>query len=507
MTLVDNGQLKNHNCRELTLQFLLILILVSCLPIFNPIFLNGDIEIVLHPAKVLASTGKLNTTDQLTPAQVLRVGADPYRNPYSLAYFAPVLIFALAIKIFGANDLAFFGVQTVLWILLYLLVLNKLKSSLNTNIFFLTLVVLGTFNGATYLSPTQLPVICLYVALWGEWEKNHSKIFLVLCGLALGIGLSCRPETLFLVLIYSLGLLTAKHSNKGQMLVLLLSTSLVYFGLQKLRFLLGAIDGADHTFYNIGTEIFGPGWTVLNVEKIIPLSEILLNPSYRKQLILKLVHGFNRTFTLRPFLLNRGDFFFLLVLLFSMFFKSKKRLVYSGLATLFLCQFFINTVINDIPRYYDYVFVLIGLQIWKDYFSSYVYNGARVSKMRYYAVAVSLLIILLGQSSRSVWEKRNYFTVVEPNYRKKLYSVMKLISDSDLILSNNGSDLLWYGDAKRVILTPQVESTMEKIIHRFPNVKIINFTSVQNGIFDGLIPLKNYSRIPVSNDIVIFARD
>lgn len=507
MTSLNNVATKSADRRLIILQVLLILILVSCLPILNPTFLNGDVEMILHPAKILASTGKLNGTDQLTPAQVLRDGADPFRNPYALAYFAPVLLFAIAIKIFGANDLAFFGVQTILWLVLYLLVRDKLKSSLTTSLFFLTLVVLGTFDGATYLSPTQLPVICLYVALWGDWEKKHGRIFFVFCGLALGVGLSFRPETIFLILTCSVGLLFTRNSKKTDILILILSTFLSYTVLQKLRSTLGAVDGADHMFYNLGTEIFGPGWSVLNVERITPLSEMLSNPSLIKKLILKLAHGFNRTFTLRPLLLSRNDFFFLLILLSSLFFKTKKRLAYIGLASLFIFQFFINTFLNDVSRYYDYVFVLIGLQIWKDYFPVSIHKQPNLNRMRCFTLATVILVILLGQSARNVWAKRNYFTVAEPDYRRKLESVMKHFSDSDLILSNNGMDLLWYGNAKRVIFAPQIESTMEKIIQRFPRAKVINFTDVPNGIFEGLIPLKDFSREQVASDIFILSRE
>jgi len=483
---------------------LLLLLVVISLPIFHPTNLSGDIEMVMHPAKVFSKTGRLENTDQLTPAQLLRFNNSVITNSFGLNYLGPVFLFALAIKIFGATDFTFFLVQSLFWLILFLLTVRLFKDLAVATIVFFILVFFDSFDGGTYASPTQLPVICLYVALWGDWNFSRSYKSLLLLGSILGLGLSFRPETLFLILIYVANLLLNKSRNKSW-LALVFSAAVVYLALEKIRLWLGGCSSADHTFYNVGTDIFAPGWFVVNVEKTTPLNQLFTDPILRKKLTAKLIHAFNRTFAIDTFLFFRKDFFFLGYVVFALTFRSGKTKKYLELISLFSFQFILNSFLNDVPRYYDYVFVLMGLQMFQDFGSELRSAVNSNANLKYFPIALILLIILAAQSARGIYKQRNYYSLTEKDYRSKMERIVKSFSNTDIILSNNGPDLLWYGNAKLVIVAPQYATTMSKVINRFPQSMVVYFTQVPNGIYEGLIPLEKYNRRQLSDDIVLLS--
>ena len=483
---------------------MILLLITTRLPIFHPSLLCGDITMVTHPAKILNKTGNLKSTDMLLPAQALQPNGDSIHNPFALNYFGPILLFAAGIKIFGETDKTFFIVQTIFWCWLCFLILRRLKSAPLGLLAFGAFIIFGTFDGSTYNTPTQLPIICLYVIFWRAWESERSKKQLIFYGLIFGLGLTFRPETIFLLVFYSASLFFKKRKKLAG-LVLCVSTATTYLALEKLRLILGGIHSSDHAFYNIGTDILAPGWGVMNVDKILPLSEFLLNPEIRSKLVMKLIHGANRIFILRPQLVNRNDFWLLIVALFSLFFNVKSKRLYAQLLLLFLCQALLNCLLNDVHRYYDYVFILLGIQFFEDYFPHYICSKEVIKKVSFYPVLLGLLIILIGQNIRQDWGWSNYFNKIETTYRNKLKSVVEAVSSEDFILSNNGGDLMWYGDAKKVVFAPQTEFTMSRIILKYPKAKIVYFTSVPQGIFEGLKPIKNYKRIEIEKDIILLS--
>jgi len=499
--MADRYRLYFRDCIPLIMVLVLI---ATSLPIFHPSLLSGDIAMITHPAKMLFKTGNLKNTDMLLPAQVLRTDGEVIHNPFALTYFGPVLLFAAGIKIFGETDKTFFIVQTLCWFWLCFLIVRKLKSVPLGLLAFLAFIIFGTIDGSTYTTCTQLPILCLYVIFWRFWESERSKKWLVFYGVTFGLGLTFRPEVIFLPIFYTAALFLKRY-KKLNGAIMIISTAITYVALERLRLILGGIHSSDHAFYNIGTEILAPGWGVMNCDRILPLSEFLLNPEIRSKLVTKMIHGANRLFILRPLLVSRNDFWFLIFALFSLFFNVKSKRLYAQLLLLFLFQALLNCFLNDIPRYYDYVFVLVGIQLFEDYFPHDVYPKESLKKVSFYPVLLGILIILIGQNIRKAWGWSNHFNQIETAYRNKLKSVVEAVSKEEFILSNNGYDLMWYGGAKKVVFAPYTESTMRRIVLKYPKAKIIYFTSVPQGIFEGLNPIKNYVHTEIEQNILLLS--
>jgi len=139
------------------------------------------------------------------------------------------------------------------------------------------------------LSASQLPAIVIVFLTWEFWQTDSRKgLHFSICGALLGFGLHFRPETVFILLI-GIGKIVLQPKKRNaqsdlihSLLYLVGPLSVIYFFTLKLRYLLGGVDSADHTFYTVGYDIFANGWNTLSLEVTSPLTDIFKSPLFSK---------------------------------------------------------------------------------------------------------------------------------------------------------------------------------------------------------------------------------
>ena len=59
-----------------------------------------------------------------------------------------------------------------------------------------------TIQGTTYLSPSQLPALIIFIWIWNSWEEQLTKKRIIFHLITIGFGLHFRPELFGLIFFY-----------------------------------------------------------------------------------------------------------------------------------------------------------------------------------------------------------------------------------------------------------------------------------------------------------------
>jgi len=485
-------------------RFFLVCFFITKLPVFHPTLLNSDITMVLHPAKTLVETGALRSCGIRYSAQALKESFELEHQPYWFNYVMPVFISALFFKIFGTSDFGFYLMQSLGWVLLYFLLLKALKNSILTSCLFLAFIFFKTIQGTTYLSPTQLPSVLVYLTVWSLKDKEISSSKIYFYSLLIGLGLHCRPEVVWLF-GFCFWNIWSKNKKLGfSSGVFILVTMTTYFMIQMVRTYLGAIASNDHTFYLLSTDVLEKGYLTMSLEQTYPLKNLLSQPQFLLGLKNKFFSHLVANLSFQGGLSARRDLIFILVAMVLSFIKSDSRSKYLILLFFLVLQLALNCLVLDLARYYDYIFVLIMLEIVIDV-NELLTNAKFIISSGFKNILTGgCLVVLLIHIVKSSFSYYQYFNFVEPEHRLLNRRILDYTDRKSMLVSNNYMDLLWYGDASHVVFAPENERTLKKLIEKFPQGQFLHFTKVPQGYGDALRFLQKLESHQITPDVILY---
>jgi len=460
-------------------QWALFILFFSSLPVFSPSPIGYDVAMILQPAKALSQTGSLQNIGYSAPAQIFREDYKINEQPYWYNYVFPVFIFAGAIKVFGISDFTFYLTQSIFWLLCFLLVLKKLKSFLASTILFLVMLMCDSIEGCSFTAATQLPVLVLFIGLWDDWQTQKTTLSVSLIGILIGCGFHCRPEAIFILLFYLMGIILTWSKPLRAASVLIFSFVLTFLTINQLKYFLGGVSSADHTFYLLGTEIFHPTFYLDGyIDHIRPIKDIFYEPALIHNLTTKVIRGILRVFNLKSSLRSRPDFFVVILCLLGACFYQPSRKQYLHLLGLLALQILVNSLVLDVNRYYDYVLVLGLFQISRDLL--YWMRDYRLEQFPIYLNASMLVFISLIclRTIRGHYSHYDYYKSYEIPHRNNIKEVVQSLKGTELIITNHSWELLWYGEGNYAGGIPQTVAGMQRLITKFPNTVVVFFDKV-----------------------------
>jgi len=488
-----------------TSQWALFVLLFSSLPVFSPSPIGIDVAMILQPAKAFSQTGSLQNIGISAAAQIFRDDYKINEQPYWYNYVFPVFIFAGAIKLFGVSDFTFYLTQSIFWLICFLLILKKLKSFLATTILFLAMIALDSIEGASFSAATQLPVLALFIGLWEDWRIEKTTFSIILIGILIGCGFHCRPEAIFILLFYLVEIILAWSKRLRAASALIFSFTLTFLAINQLRYILGGASSSDHTFYVFGTQVFHPYVSIEGyIDKIRPIQDIFYDPALIHNLTTKVIRGILRVFNLKSSLRSRPDFFVVIFCLLGACFYQPSRKRYLHLLGLLGFQILVNSLVLDVNRYYDYVFVLGLVQLSKDLL--FWMRDFRLEKFPLYLNGLMLVLISLicFRTIRAHYSHYDYYKTYEIPHRNTMKKVVQSLNGTDLIITNTWWELLWYGEGNYAGGMPLTVEGMQRLISKFPNTVVVFFDKVPWVTETPLKALTKFKEEQITDGIRIF---
>ncbi len=451
--------------------FLIVSVLVQLPLVQEARTLNSDIGMVTISTRSLLETNSLASVGSSTAFQALRPGF-VLAQPYYYNYVGPVFLLAPLFAVFGSSDGTFYFGQTLLWLLILFGLKRRIGDWLNALGIFSLLLLFKTLHGATFLSPSQLPVIALSVWIWNAWERPSSPRQTLLVSACLGVGMHFRPESLFVLFIYGVEAFRGGDSQKQaiqRVAKIAIVAVLAYLPFAILRKVLGAAGSEDHTFFTLGTQIFAPSFSTLSLLESQPLSRILTDESLRTLALRKALSSYKHFLALDGQFWTRKDCFLVLVSLGFWFAKVSSRR-YQSLLVLLALQAFLNGLVLDIARYYDWVMVLFVVQIYED-----VLRLARERRWELQGGAVwvaSLLMLVAGVdaglSVKAAGAQRKMLTEQVEMARLRVPSEAFVVTDDPALWQ-------WYAGGRYSCFAPGSEATMSALLKKFPDAYVLLF--------------------------------
>jgi hypothetical protein len=435
-------------------------------PLITRKLLHEDAELFASAARLLVSTGSLLDYGHFLPLQLLRESG--LSQPFYFGSLSTVFTYAPFFGIFGANDVTYYFVQSLLWLAIFWVMSRKLGSFFHGFLVFALGSALGTWHRSVFTASTGLPVIVIFLAVW---PFHKTKGFIerpIVTGLALGLGCTYRWEALIVLGVIIVNCLMKKARIPALRLVVSSVSVIVLHGLLKRA--LGVGSDSDYAFFNVGSSIFADGLSTVGLPESIPLSEIFTNLEYRAAACRKILKTLISVITLRSSLFSRGDAFLIGVALVGVCTGLLRWRGYVPVLILLLGYVVQAFMVLDFARYFDPVFSVLLFQLWLD-----LYPKVRAA-IQHPGFALVLVSCFFGIHDAFAWKAREIDVYNRNYFHRAIEKVRTIVPSGSLLISDQPYLWIWYLHEKYGAQLPLENArTLDRVLKKFPSSYLVLF--------------------------------
>jgi hypothetical protein len=437
--------------------------------------LHEDVAYITQETYRLIQEGSLRSAGFVFPYQALRPESHS-TSPFFAQYLLAVFYYWPFIKMLGTNDAAFFVGQSIL---LLVLASAVARSGLGWRWAVLT-VALGilsrTILESFYASPSQLLALCLVAYFWLRFQGAITPRP-ALDGLLFGLSLYTRPEAAFIAVL-SMGLWFLRTVDGPTRWRLawrtVASFAITVLLLGVVRKLLGAASAADNRLELLMSDVLAPGFDVLELPHISPLSSVLRDPILLGRLVRKVVGGF--THALLPWSSwGRRDHLLVLLPLFLALARVSRLRDYVPLYLFFLFQALLNAMLLPMPRHSDAVFFLFLWNLALD-----MKRWLEAHTVVFHRVMQNGMLVVLGAacavSLPDVRENTRQALTLRSLQLAASNEAHRLVPHDAFVITDRLELWLWYGRGEKCCFIPMHNpETMRLLLAKYPGAYVVLF--------------------------------